>query len=144
MEATGFRVGATGDFPRVNQPMPGVGIEFENSSAGTVWDSVVTQSLRAGIRADSKKQNVCVAQVNLFDNNPNLQNVSVDEEETRPASSTPGEARTTVEAPWSRRRAEAQARRTCSTGTPVAGFSCSPTARRSASGGFAGRSLASS
>ncbi|MBA2614629.1 MAG: hypothetical protein H0U90_02455 [Actinobacteria bacterium] len=81
MEATGFRVGATGDFPRVNQPMPGVGIEFENSSAGTVWDSVVTQSFRAGIRADSKKQNVCVAQVNLFENNPNLQNVSVDEED---------------------------------------------------------------
>jgi len=75
--ATGFRVGATGDFPRANRPDPGVGIEFQDDSAGLVCDSCVVGNFGAGIRngtRDSGKgfgnssvqlQNVCA-----FDNNP--------------------------------------------------------------------------
>lgn len=70
---TGFRVGGTGDFPRVNQPAPGVGIEFEGDSSGLICDSCVTASFRAGIENSTgdksavELQNVCT-----FDNNPNL------------------------------------------------------------------------
>ena len=76
--ATGFRVGATGDFPRVNRPNPGIGIEFEDDSSGLVCNSCVVGSFGAGIQNSTRDngrgygnssvqlQNVCA-----FDNNPN-------------------------------------------------------------------------
>ena len=36
---TGFRVGAAGNSPRVDLPMPGVGILFEAGTSGSVVDS---------------------------------------------------------------------------------------------------------
>lgn len=76
--ATGFRVGATGDFPRANRPDPGVGIEFQDDSSGLICDSCVVGNFGAGIRNGTRDngkgfgnssvqlQNVCA-----FDNNPN-------------------------------------------------------------------------
>lgn len=72
VEATGFRVGGGMDFPRVNMPMPGIGIEYEDNSSGTVCFSTVTGSFRAGIR-NSGDRDVIVSHDNVFDNNPNLQ-----------------------------------------------------------------------
>lgn len=72
VSATGFRVGATGDFPRVNAPNPGIGIEFEDSSSGLIADSTVTGSFAAGVSNESSSggSRVRLADVNLFDNNP--------------------------------------------------------------------------
>lgn len=79
VSATGFRVGATGDFPRVNPPTPGVGIEFEDDSSGLVCNTCVTGSFGAGISNETRDngqgggnssvrlQNVCV-----FNNHPDL------------------------------------------------------------------------
>lgn len=74
--ATGFRVGAGMDFPRVNQPNPGVGIEYEGSSSGLICDTSVTRSFGAGIKSDAKgKDVVTLDDVCAFDNNPDLQGV---------------------------------------------------------------------
>lgn len=71
--ATGFRVGATGDFPRVLQPMPGVGIEYEGNSSGLVCNSCVTGSFKAGIENSSgKKDGVRLQNVCAFNNNPDF------------------------------------------------------------------------
>ncbi len=72
--ATGFRVGATGDFPRnpLNQPNPGVGIEYEDNSSGLICNTCVTRSFRAGIK-DSSSGTVRLQNVCLFDNNPNTE-----------------------------------------------------------------------
>ena len=76
--ATGFRVGGTGDFPRVSRPDPGVGIAFEDDSSGLICNSCVVGNFGAGIRNSTRDngkgygnssvqlQNVCA-----FDNNPN-------------------------------------------------------------------------
>ena len=147
VQATGRRVGGLtpsspmNDFPRAAMPMPGAGISFSDDSSGTVWDTSVTDSFRAGIRADSGRQDVCVAQVNLFDNEPNLQNVDLDRdaascaEEPRRRDRGDDDEDAVVAGPPSGRRASA----TCSPRSRAVGSSRSPTARRSASGGFAGR-----
>ncbi len=72
VSATGFRVGAA-DFPRVNTPNPGNGIEYEDDSSGLICNTCVTGSFRAGIEnstrddGDVRLQNVCV-----FNNNPDF------------------------------------------------------------------------
>ncbi len=66
--ATGRRVNPmTGDFPSAaNRPDPGTGIEFDDRSTGTVFFTRVTGSVGAGI--DAGKNRVCLALVNVFDN----------------------------------------------------------------------------
>ncbi|MCI0606277.1 right-handed parallel beta-helix repeat-containing protein [bacterium] len=70
VNSTGFRAGATGDFPVNNNPNPGNGIEFENSSRGTIAFSVVTHSFRAGVSKDAGAS-LSLVSVILFGNNPN-------------------------------------------------------------------------
>ncbi len=72
VSATGFRAGATGNFPTANAPNPGIGIEFEDSSSGLIADSTVTGSFAAGISNESAGggSRVRISDVNLFDNNP--------------------------------------------------------------------------
>lgn len=65
VRSTGRRQSPAGDFPSVDQPDPGTGIEFAGGSAGTVFDTVVTGSVATGIAGNG---NVCIAQVNVFDN----------------------------------------------------------------------------
>jgi len=85
VHATGYRLNpATGNFPSdANRPDPGSGIEFEDRSTGTVFNSVVTGSFGAGISDETdadgspRSSNVCVAQVNVFDNNPNFDGVAL-------------------------------------------------------------------
>jgi len=73
VEATGFRLNPmTGDFPAANRPDPGKGIEFDDRSSGTVVSSTVTGSFGAGI-SDSSSGSVCVAHVNVFDNDPDIE-----------------------------------------------------------------------
>ncbi|MDQ3729983.1 MAG: hypothetical protein M3355_10385, partial [Actinomycetota bacterium] len=76
VSATGFRLNpTTGDFPTNNAPDPGRGIEFGDASDGNVFNTTVTGSFDAGI-ADESSERVCVAQVSLLDNNPNLSGFS--------------------------------------------------------------------
>ena len=94
VHATGFRLNPmTGNFPTANAPSPGNGIEFSDNSTGTVFFTTVTGSFGAGIanltngnnnsnnpfllgNSGSRGGNVCVAQVNLFDNARNLININ--------------------------------------------------------------------
>lgn len=82
VSATGFRVGGTGDFPRVNNPNPGTGIEFQDDSSGLICGTCVTGSFRAGIKVSTRDngrglgnlsvslQNVCV-----FNNHPDFEGI---------------------------------------------------------------------
>lgn len=90
VSATGFRVGATGDFPRANNPNPGIGIEFEDDSSGLVCNTCVTGSFRAGISNSTKdhgrgfgNSSVRLQDVCVFGNNPNFQGVKGNEEDDR-------------------------------------------------------------
>lgn len=80
VHATGFRQSNAGDFPAVNQPNPGKGIEFDDNSSGTVFSTTVSGSFRAGIAnntsGNGRNRNVCVYLVNVFDNNPNFEGIS--------------------------------------------------------------------
>lgn len=72
--ATGRRLNpVTGDFPTKNRPNPGIGIEFDDDSTGTVFFTRVTGSFSTGVAADDN--DVCLALVNLFDNNPDTEGV---------------------------------------------------------------------
>lgn len=76
VHATGFRLNpATGNFPSpANVPNPGKGIEFDDSSSGSVVLFAVIGSFRAGISNDTGSRGaVCVALVNVFDNSPNFE-----------------------------------------------------------------------
>lgn len=68
---TGYRVGATGDFPTINAPDPGIGIEFEDSSRGFVAFTTITGSFGAGL-SDNSSRVVNRNSVISFDNNPNF------------------------------------------------------------------------
>lgn len=68
---TGFRVGAVGNFPAVNTPSPGIGIEFEDSTSGAVADTAVSGSFGAGLANSAAGANAVAARgLVLFDNNP--------------------------------------------------------------------------
>jgi len=72
VRGTGFRINPmTGSFPFSSAPNPGIGIEFDDNSSGTVFSTSVSQSFRAGI-SDVSTGSVCVALINVFDNSPNL------------------------------------------------------------------------
>ncbi len=77
VNATGFRLNpATGDFPTTSAPNPGIGIEFDGNSAGTLFETTVTGSFRAGVSVPNGRRNqVCVFNSNVFDNHPNFFNV---------------------------------------------------------------------
>ncbi len=73
VNSTGFRTGATGDFPRVNPPNPGIGIEFEEDASGLIAHTTVSGSFAAGISNDTSRgrgSNVRIDDVYLFGNNP--------------------------------------------------------------------------
>ena len=53
VSSTGFRVGATGDFPGTSMPSPGNGITFEGSSRGLVSYSTVSGNFCVGLAAFS-------------------------------------------------------------------------------------------
>lgn len=76
IHGTGFRLNpATGDFPSPNFiPNPGKGIEFDDSSSGSILFSTITGSFRAGISSTTNSRgSVCIANVNVFDNTPNFE-----------------------------------------------------------------------
>ncbi len=89
VHGTGFRVGGGMNFPTVNTPNPGNGIEFDDNSSGSVFFTTVSGSFRAGI-ADLTGNgpffssggnsfgsgDVCVSNVNVFDNLPNFIGIS--------------------------------------------------------------------
>jgi len=51
--ATGFRLNPmTGNFPTVNPPMPGVGVNFQGQSRGAIRDSSITGNFDVGVRRD--------------------------------------------------------------------------------------------
>ena len=67
---SGFRVGATGDFPsQANMPNPGNGISFRESSRGAVAFTSVTGSFAVGIsNTTGLSAAVDLLSVNVFDN----------------------------------------------------------------------------
>lgn len=77
VHGTGFRTNpVTGNFPTPNVPSPGKGIEFDDSSSGTVFLTTVSGSFGAGIsNMTGRRFNVCVSNVNVFDNSPNFESV---------------------------------------------------------------------
>jgi len=75
VHGTGFRISAVGMFPAVNAPMPGIGIEFDDNSSGTVFSTTVSGSFSTGI-SDVSSGSVCVSLTNVFDNNSNYLNVT--------------------------------------------------------------------
>lgn len=58
VSGTGFRVGAAGNSPSVDLPMPGVGIQFENGTSGSISESSSIGNFGKGLikaRGKSKK-----------------------------------------------------------------------------------------
>ena len=54
ISSTGFRVGATGDFPATSQPAPGNGITFDQRAQGLVTDTTVSGNFSYGmVKLDS-------------------------------------------------------------------------------------------
>ncbi len=74
VSSTGFRVGATGDFPNAQTPSPGSGIVFENNTRGLVTDTTVSGNFSYGIAAFNSSY-VEVRDISAFDNNPNFYRV---------------------------------------------------------------------
>ena len=85
---SGFRAGATGDFPSAaNVPTPGNGISFRESSSGSVTSSSVTGSFAVGIsNTTGLSSAVRILALNVFDNTANFIGVKP------PSGSTPGTA----------------------------------------------------
>ena len=83
---TGFRAGATGDFPSAaNVPNPGNGISFRENSRGTVAFSSVTGSFAVGIsNTTGLSAAVGIIALNVFDNGVNFLGIRP------PQDSTPG------------------------------------------------------
>ncbi len=71
---TGFRAGATGDFPSAaNQPNPGVGINFRESARGSVAFSTVNGNFAAGLsNTTGNPAAITILMINAFDNNPDF------------------------------------------------------------------------
>ncbi len=74
VSSTGFRVGATGDFPNAQTPTPGSGIVFENNTRGLVTDTTVSGNFRYGIAA-FQSAFVEVRDISAFDNDTNFYRV---------------------------------------------------------------------
>jgi len=63
---TGFRVGAAGNSPDVDPPMPGTGISFEEDARGVISDSASIRNFGEGLSA--KKKRVDLNNFTSFDN----------------------------------------------------------------------------
>lgn len=77
--STGRRVGAgTGDFPSAaNQPNPGIGIAFRDTSTGTVVSTSVVGSFSTGIaNFTGTVATIRVLGLNVFDNSPDFYRVN--------------------------------------------------------------------
>lgn len=74
VNSTGFRVGGGMDFPRANPPAPGVGIEFQGGSSGSISHTTIASNFAAGIK-DSTRGHICLSHVQLLDNHPNRDGV---------------------------------------------------------------------
>jgi len=70
VNASGFRKNTAG----VGEPNPGIGVEFTDHSRGSIVESSITGSARAGINVESQawRMPLEVRDVQLFDNNPNF------------------------------------------------------------------------
>jgi hypothetical protein len=76
ISSTGFRVGATGDFPATSMPNPGNGITFDQRAQGQVVDSTVSGNFCYGI-AKLASAYVEARRVVAFDNGVNFSRVIV-------------------------------------------------------------------
>jgi len=81
VHATGYRQSSAGDFPSATaQPNPGKGIEFDDSSSGTIFFTTVSGSFSSGIsdetRGGRRNRNVCAYLVNVFDNNNDFDGIT--------------------------------------------------------------------
>jgi Right handed beta helix region len=74
VSSTGFRVGATGDFPNAQTPTPGSGIVFENSARGLVVHTTVSGNFRHGVAA-LQNSFAEARNVTAFDNDDNFHRV---------------------------------------------------------------------
>lgn len=74
VSSTGFRVGATGDFPNAQTPTPGSGIVFEGSSRGLVAHTTVSGNFRYGVAA-FQHSFAEARNVTAFDNDDNFYRV---------------------------------------------------------------------
>jgi len=74
VRGTGFRISPAGGFPFNSAPNPGIGIEFDDASSGSIFSTSVSSSFSTGI-SDVSSGSVCAFLVNVFDNNSNLQNI---------------------------------------------------------------------
>ena len=70
VNASGFRKNTAG----AGEPNPGIGVEFEDYSRGSIVHSSITGSARAGINVESQawRMPLELEDVQLFDNNPNF------------------------------------------------------------------------
>lgn len=88
VHASGFRQSPAGDFPTTSAPNPGKGIEFDDDSSGSIFGTTVSGSFAAGIsdqtsggnsssfgQGGGNRRSVCVFNSNVFDNQPNFENV---------------------------------------------------------------------
>lgn len=79
INGTGFRTGATGSFPSVNNiPLPGHGVSFRGASRGTVFLSTITSSFAIGlVNTTGSPNNVTAQGVNAFDNAVDFEGVRI-------------------------------------------------------------------
>lgn len=78
VNGTGFRAGATGNFPsETDVPAPGHGISFSGSSRGSVLNTTVSHNFAVGlVNTTGSVNNVVVRGVNAFDNAVNFDGVN--------------------------------------------------------------------
>jgi len=76
VSSTGFRVGATGDFPGTSTPAPGNGITFEGQSQGSVVNSTVSGNFYQGLASISPSY-VEARNVTAFDNPVNFSRILI-------------------------------------------------------------------
>jgi len=76
VHSSGFRASPAGNFPTANAPAPGIGIEFDDQSTGTISSTTVSGSFAAGIaNKNASRSGVCLQNVTSFDNSPNFDGV---------------------------------------------------------------------
>ncbi len=71
VSSTGYRVGATGDFPGTSTPAPGNGITFDKTSRGVVSDTILTGNFGFGLFFSTSPVLVDTENVTTFDNGNN-------------------------------------------------------------------------
>lgn len=76
IQSTGYRVGATGDFPGTSRPSPGNGITFEGQSQGLVADTVISGNFGTGLASFSPAY-VEGKNITAFDNGDDFSRVII-------------------------------------------------------------------